>query len=127
MSGAPAVCLLILCHQNKKIAALCSLAGISAVEGFVPSSSTIQNKISTTRNKELYFFGGGSASKEDLDEQVCMFVFVIVSIIREGTMFCSLPALNSHTLIFDKSIYLTLFCFIYYFYIHISGKDNKRY
>ena len=113
--------------SNKKIAALCSLAGISAVEGFVPSSSTIQNKISTTRNKELYFFGGGSASKEDLDEQVCMFVFVIVSIIREGTMFCSLPALNSHTLIFDKSIYLTLFCFIYYFYIHISGKDNKRY
>ena len=49
---------------------LCSLAGMSAVEGFT-STSSIQNKISTTRNKELYFFGGGSASKEDLDEQVC--------------------------------------------------------
>jgi len=57
--------------------ALCSLAGMSAVEGFVPSTSTpttsIQNKISTTKNSELYFFGGGSASKEDLDEQVCLF------------------------------------------------------
>ena len=52
--------------------ALYSLAGImSVVEGFVPSTSTIQNKISTTKNTELYFFGGGSANKEDLDEQVC--------------------------------------------------------
>jgi len=53
--------------------ALCSLAGMSVVEGF-SSTSSIQNKIST-RNKELYFFGGGSASKEDLDEQVCFFIF----------------------------------------------------
>merc|ERR1719183_230659 len=48
--------------------ALCSLVGISAVEGFT-STTSIQNKISTTRNKELFFFGGGSASKDDLDEQ----------------------------------------------------------
>ena len=60
--------------------ALCSLAGMSVVEGFVPSSSTLQNnnKISTTKNTELYFFGGGSANKDDLDEQVCLFICVCV-------------------------------------------------
>ena len=74
--------------------ALCTLTGMS-VEGFVPSSSTIQNKISTTKNTELYFFGGGSANKEDLDEQVCFFCYC--TDIRE--VLPVLCRLKTHTLL----------------------------
>ena len=73
--------------------ALCSLAGMS-VEGFT-STTSIQKKISTKKNTELYFFGGGSANKEDLDEQVCFFCYC--TDIRE--VLPVLCRLKTHTLL----------------------------
>ncbi len=59
---------------TKVVLCVAAVASTAVVEGFAPPSASnhqLQKNISPS-SSELHFFGGGSASKSDLDEEVSM-------------------------------------------------------